>query len=572
MRLAEVEEKKDGAAHLAEATRLYHIAVELCAGGEVCAYAHHRLGWLAKAEGAYPTAIQETELALWDTKGQVREEVLKDYILFLASAPDDGKKALNLVLPLSQKLTRPALLSDLADAFYSAGNKVAGTYVLAYVNSLSPSLAHQARLLEEYYGLRNWDGFREVLEQTQSAKTVARTPSAEHPVALDAKPAKQDVEAEKILRRLTIQLDGERISQPQYAADFENATLLYLRLFPTSPVRFKMMEGWLAAETSPERKLSQLKIWTSDPSFALSPTEQKRLHEMRAGIAQKNKDYATVAEETTVLADLYSTDTAKAREYRFLKANALLEQKNPTAALPLFKELAKPALQADPWALRSQRSALGILAENKDYAGIIQQADLWLDDASVKASGALSDARKEFTSIREQAAFEQAVQQGKVASALKVFEDFCERKVFLPKSCDNARVLAVQLGDQNSLFAVLKAEGKKEELANEYELSARFASAAELREAALSKKAPQKPENKDFLKVALLYELAENLRPQPRLDRTRRQVKNFRCHQGSSGRRADLRNSFRRGPRGYRFARFEMESALERQARLPARE
>ena len=494
LRLAEVAEKEKSPARLADADRLYQIAIELCGGGEICAYAHHRRSWILRSQERYPEAIQEIELALWDSKGQIREECLKDYILFLASEPTDGKKALQLIQPMSEKLVRPQLLVTLAEAFYSAGNKIAGTYVLAYVDSRSPNIRYEARLLEEYYGLRQWDPFHEVYERAESGLSRA---------VAGGTPAKADAETEKILRRLTIQLDGERITQPRYARDFQDVTLLYLRLFPTSSVHFKMMEGWIAAEEKPERKLAQLKSWEEDGSLALTAPEKLRLHEMRAGVAQKSKDYVTVAEETSTLSTLTTSNATKAREYRFLSANALLAQKNQAAALPILKDLARPSTQPDSWAEKSEKMAVGILADNKDYSGVIEQADSWLGSASLRDNQVVSKTLGELKQIRDQATFERAVGQGNTPPALQVFRDFCEKKILLPKSCENARVLAGKIGDQASLLAVLKAQGKKDELASEYERSGHFVSAAELLEHSLS-------DTKSYLKVALLYELGGN--------------------------------------------------------------
>ncbi len=38
-----------------------------------------------------------------------------------------------------------------------------------------------------------------------------------------------DVETEKILRRLTVQLDGERASQPELSTHFKKTAMLYSR-------------------------------------------------------------------------------------------------------------------------------------------------------------------------------------------------------------------------------------------------------------------------------------------------------------------------------------------------------
>src|SRR6185312_1857740 len=100
------------------------------------------------------------QLALWDSKGQVREEALRDMIGFLGSVADDGKDSMSLVEKLSEKLKRPQLLSQLADSYFAHGNRKGGVYVLSAVNRKQPTLTGYVRLMEEDYGFRDWDKFQ----------------------------------------------------------------------------------------------------------------------------------------------------------------------------------------------------------------------------------------------------------------------------------------------------------------------------------------------------------------------------------------------------------------------------
>lgn len=492
LRLAELAEQEGTAKSADEADRFYRLAIELCGGGDSCSYGHYRLAWLLRNAQKLGPALSEMRLALYDSKKQVREEALRDLVGFLTNVTGDGTQALNEVEDLSNRLSRPALLQDLASGYFSAGNKGAGTQVLDYVNQKTPTLAHQIRLMEEYYGLRDWTKFREKLEQAQASaeKTDASTLEAE---------------SEKTLKRLTVQLDGERISQKHLVADFQSAVLLYIKLYPQSPSRIKMFEGWVASEANDSRKVEQLGAWLSDSRFNLASADALKLREMRASYAQKAKDHATVASEMEGLAVIYKAkgQADRARESSYHRARALYELKNHEAALPIFRELALPASfpskGADTWAIQSQNLALDILGQKKQYSELIAQASSWLKSPRITQEPTLADELRDMRAIAEQAQFEEAAAGGETPAALAAFQGFCLAGKFVPKSCDNAKVLAVKLKDQDSIITILKAKNLREELAGEYEAAGYFELAARSLEELSS------PES---LKIALLYELA----------------------------------------------------------------
>jgi len=492
LRLGELEDPR--------ADEYFQIAIDLCAASDVCSYAHYRRSWLYKNQGKLGRAIEEIQLALYDAKGQIREESLRDMITFMGGEPASSVVAIEKIDALGSRHNRPDLLESLARSYYASGNREAGTRALDFINRRTPQADHQIQLLEEYYAQRNWDRFHELLEETVTGSGGA---------------FKNAVESEKILRRLAIQLDGERVSQPERAPEFKGAAQLYLSRFPKSVERMKLMEGWTAAETDPAIKVVQLRKWLDDVASPLSAADATRLRELRASIAQKAGNHAVVAEEMAVLAAQLRTQpaqAAKVREYDYLQARALYELKDYGHALPLFKALASTD-SPDNWAIQSQNLALDILSMRKDFEGVSRQASLWTQNPALQRNPKLAQDLKEMVEVSEQAGFEGAVAAGQSLSALTAFRKFCEAGKLLPKSCDNARVLAEKLGDEEALIAILKLQGKKAELAAELEAAGYFAESAAL----LEETELQVAEIAPFLRVATLYELGGNLAHRDRI-------------------------------------------------------
>ena len=494
LRLAEYYEKLKTPAAFKESDTYYRLSIELCGEGDVCAYGHYRRAWALREAGNLPAAIEEIQVALFDSKGQVREEALRDLIVFLSVEPTDGEKALLLVEKLSAQTARPQLFENLAEAFYSAGNRVAGTRVLEHVNQRTPTLTHQIRLMEEYYGLRQWEKFRLTLDQ------AAKNPTP--PEGIDPK-------SEKILRRLSVQLDGERASRPEYAPDFKSVVLLYMQFHPKHKDQFKMMEGWLAAETDAAAKMKKIDEWVNGADLGLSKEEQIKLREIRLALAVKGKDSAIIENESAKLSGLV-TDPARVREYKYIQSVAIKEQGRVDEAFALLKTWALPTAPQDTWTFRGGLMQVDILLDKKTYAEIAKTASEWADSPTVLSAAKAAKEKKVWDDglellnrVREEARFEAAIAQGETPEALATFNSYCVAGKFLPKSCENARVLAVKLKDQKTILALLKHLDRKSELASEYEAAGFFGESAELQEKELSAKS----EDTDYLKVALLYEL-----------------------------------------------------------------
>ncbi len=503
LRLAEILESRSAHKDLQSAKLDYQKALELCSSQDVCSYCHYRLAWVNQRLSQDKEAIKEMELSLWDSKGHVREESLRDLVNFLGSQNDDGKESLGKVEKLASKLARPELVSDLSDSYLAQGHRAAGTYVLSFANSKRPNLKATLRLMEEYYGFRDWTKFEASLDSA-----VQLAGQGTH---------SDDVESEKILRRLTVQLDGERVTQPQRSAQFKSTVMLYLQLYPNNAERTHMVDGWIAAEKDENLKLAQLKIWIDqDQQFNLSQ-EVLRLHRLRAALAQKAQNHPVVIEEMTALASTTTKESEK-REVQYQIAYAEYQSKNYSQALPQFRQLATLSAKTSPdqWAVQSQHLALDILAQNKDYSAVLAQVRTWTQNpgfSSWMKTSAFAKELGELKTIETSAEFEQASQQSQgdaVAKklALSTFLADCEQKVLAPKSCLNAQVVAEKLGDEAALIRILAAQGKKEELATEFEASGDFSQAAELLEKnGGGKMLPVRTS----LKIALLYELGGNL-------------------------------------------------------------
>ena len=227
------------ASHLAKAEKLYKEALTLCE--DVCSFIHYRLGWVYRSQGKIIPALMEVKQALWDNKGQIQEEVLRDYIAFLAQRKGDGFQEIRIVENLMERTGQKSLLEQLAFGFYSSGNNEAGTKTLALLTRRNPILKNQIRLLEEYYSLRHWDEFRELYEQIIPKKVLA----------LQGNAAKK---IEQIMRRLAIQLEAEQKQNSELQAEFLAVNNLYLELFPKSQIAIKMMRSWLHIEKTVKSK------------------------------------------------------------------------------------------------------------------------------------------------------------------------------------------------------------------------------------------------------------------------------------------------------------------------------
>lgn len=494
----------------AEAIGYYRQALAMCGGTDSCSLAHYKISWILRNEGKIREAIDEMRLALWDSKHQIREESLRDWISFIGLQnykKEDAqfKSDLNAIESLAAELKRPQILEDLFAAYFASGNKSAGVAALDLVNARNPSIYFEIGLLEETYGMRDWDKFSRLLEEWKlSIADPTKVAAMKDPVAL-----------EKICRRIAIQLDGERTTNSTHVREFQEFTLNYLKLFPTGPERMRLMEGWIASEPDSAKKLSQLATWISESKFAFSAKEEWELRELRVAIAQKAKDSQAILSELGALLALgpkYPPAAAKEREYRYVRAHTFYDLKDYDNALPEFKSLAalpETATQADSWAIQSQQLALDILNLRKDYSGIVAQAKTWTEHAALAKNAKLSNDLAEMREIKNQAEFESAMKLGESEAGLQVFIQYCKEGRYFPKSCENAKILAVKLHKHPELIAALE-KLKSDDLVSEYEIGAYFTEAGKILEKKMT-------DRKSMLKVALMYELGQDLQSRDRV-------------------------------------------------------
>lgn len=500
LRLAEsLESEAKTSAQLLEAERRYSDAIELCQDTDSCSYARYRRAWLMYRQERLAPAVAEMKLALWDSKGQIREESLRDLTLFAARLGEESVARAELVWyeEFAEKNKRPAIIQDLALAYFAAGNRAAGTIVYEYLNTRTPSLKYQARLLEEHYGVRNWERFRTILGQLEPASLVTLNEV-------------ERLEAEKLLRRLAVQLDGERASTPAYADDFKALATAYLALYPASPIRARMIDGWLAAETAPTAKIARLAQWIDEAASRKDASEELRLREVRASEAQKTQAYAIVSSEMEQLARLAPAGSAKQREFSYHRARALYELKDQQGALAAFRALAQPSSGADKWAIQSQHLALDLLNQLKRPDEIAAQASLWTGNSSLRANAALAGELSEMDRIAEQARFESASAAGVSSKALLEFQEFCKAGKFVPRACENARVLALSLKDQAALLVSLRRLSELSPRAVDFkaDLRAELEASANFGEAAQAYQAQGAPSTlSDAVRVSLLFGL-----------------------------------------------------------------
>ncbi len=532
LRLADSVELNRDANVRAEAESLYKEAVRLCTNDNNCSYSKYRYAWYLHNHFRSQEAAATMKETVFDAHARVRDESLRDWILMLGRLPGDGKEGLAELQPVATQLNRPDLYKSLSESYYSSGNKIAGTALLEVVGRENGDAQTKIRLLEELYGFRRWADFRKNLDDL-TQMTAAGLTKAKLGTAEEAQ------ESEKILRRLSVQLDGERQGDKERVEEFKGTVLLYLSLFPFTPERPKMIDGWLAAETDLDKRIAQLPLWIkqSKDKRPQGYADEVRFREMRADAAQKQKRNDVLIEEAKALTEImkskeYGEAPSKKRDdyrkYRYILARTEYDAKNYDAALPIFLELAEPqkiktgatmtTVEPDTWAIQSLNLALDIYGQQKDFRAVRATTGKWTQN-SAYASLEGKDAKfgKEMADLRAialKSEFQEAAEKGDSKEALATFLRQCEEGKLTPKSCENAKILSVRLKDQAALLRVLKTQKNPqamEELTNELEASAYFAEAASLLEPKLvegKKRAPLA----DALRVALLYELGGNLK------------------------------------------------------------
>ncbi len=496
-----------------KAKKFYDQAISLCDVRSSCNYAHYRKAWLFFKDTKLDEAIVEMKASLWATDSEIRESSLQDLILFMSNANTDGLKELDYIKNLSEKLKRPELVQLLVEAFYVAGNRRAGSNLLAYINDQSPSLYFETRLLEEFYGFRKWDQVDELLVSMAKRGPTDIPSKKEH--------AK---EVQKIFRRYLVQVDSEANVVPELNSYLKKSIDVYLGIYPSDDLRKKLQQGWLKAENDPKAKIKRLGHWIEeDQGFGFPQKDIRKLRQTRLSSAQKEKMSDVVIVEAKAIAEILK-GTPEAEEFTYVAAREHYARKEYDQALPLFQSIVKDSLsrleagkELGKWALLSQNLVLDIFNAKDDYKSILAQVALWKSGTSDIKEKTIVKENQAMDKLKIDARFALAAKMKDSPESLEEFYGFCFEGIYEKKSCSNAKVLAVRFGDQEKLIKLLQKEGNKEALMNEYELMGRFSEAAKLQEELVLSKKGLKSDYELFLKIALLYELDQNFKDRDRI-------------------------------------------------------
>lgn len=493
-------------AKYSKAKSYYDQAIGLCDVKEACNYAHYRKAWLYYKDTQLDEAIVYMEKSLWTAEGLIRENSLTDLLLFMSNKDTDGLAEYKKIKEISLKANRPELPRLLVEAYYVAGNRFAGSNLLAELNKEDPNLYYEVRLLEEFYGFRKWEkveNYLAILEKRNSADIPTKAEEAK--------------EVLTILRRFIVQVDAEMQVVKDLNVFLKRSIDVYLNFYPNDEMRKKMQQGWLSAETDEAIKMQRLGVWIEeDIKFGFDASEIRKLRQTRLSIAQKLKNADIIIAESIAIAEILKGQK-EADEFNYVAAREMYERKEFDKALPFFKSLVDLAVQrneVDKWTILSQNLTLDIYNNQKNFDGIIAQVALWSALTKDNTQEEVLKESKTMNQILVQAQFEKAAQMTDSVESLEKFYQFCVAYVYPEKSCPNAKVLSVKFKDQTKLISLLEREKDEKSLMVEYELMGRFKDAAKLQEKLIIN---NKSSYEELLKVALLYELDDQLSDRNRM-------------------------------------------------------
>lgn len=493
-------------AKFVNAKKYYDQAISLCDVVSACNYANYRKAWLFYKDTQLDDAIATMEKSLWTAEGLVRENSLTDLMLFMSNKETDGFSELERMKKIATRAQRPELIRQLVEAFYVAGNRYAGSNLLAELNKEDPNLYYEVRLLEEFYGFRKWDKVDNYLTIIEKRKATD----------LPVKP-EEAKEVLTILRRYIVQVDAEMQVVKELNVFLKRSIDIYLTFYPNDELRKKMQAGWLSAESDESLKVVRLGKWIQeDLAFGVAPEELRKLRQTRLSMAQTLKQQEVMIEESLAIAALLKGQK-EADEFTYVAARELYSQKKYDQALSYFQELVGNAQKTNEigrWAVLSQNLVLDIFNNQKKYDEIIAQVGLWRVLTAGNESEDIKKESKSMDQILIQAQFERAAKMAESPEALENFYNFCFQNVYPEKSCPNAKVLSVKFKDQEKLVKLLEKAGDEKALMVEYELMGRFTDAAKLQEKLELNK---KSDYEVYLKVALLYELDQDYKSRDRI-------------------------------------------------------
>ncbi|MBT4790971.1 MAG: hypothetical protein HON90_05330 [Halobacteriovoraceae bacterium] len=493
--LAEYYEEK---INFNKSNEFYLKAIELCETHESLNYAHYKRAWLHYKEAKLEIAISELKLSLFEKDGLVRDKVVNDLFLFFSARVTNGDPELAYVKKLIKKTGKKDLVKRLVEAFYGAGNRLAGSTVLVQLNEQNPDPFYEMRLLEEFYGFRDVDRLDKYLSRLENRSLVD--------IPRDKEEA---IEFKAMLKRVIVQFASETETNKKFVNILKRSILRYLSFYPNDEMRNKMQQGWLQAEKKSFEKINQLAKWIDeDIKFGFDSKHIRKLRQTRLSLAQKEKKSDVMIVESLAIAKILEKSN-ESREFHYIAAYELYKNKKYTQAMAIFKSLAMLSSKTivDKWAIQSQNLVLDILNSKKEYLALIKQADSWLNNKKISEQLSLKKDLLEMKSVKTQASYAIVIGMGENQLALDKFYSFCYAKIYEEKSCANAKVLAIKLKDQSKLISLLEKNHDEKTLMVEYELMGRFSDAAKLQEKYLL---TRKASVLTFLKIALLYEVDAN--------------------------------------------------------------
>lgn len=510
LKMAEKLEVSEKTAALKEARDLFLLAYSSSPTKGLQSYILYRLAWVEHRLGNTDKGLEYLQASLPKADPSSQQSIINDIVLFASRSTLPVVKAVALVRSLSTKYKSNQLLEDLSDAYYTADRRDEYIHTLRIVNEKNPKIDWIIAQIEFQYSEKNPSEIKSLL--TNLEKAAGTLPEFSKDV--------KKLESEKIFYRLLVQWDGEKSQTEMYQQLFRLGALQYIVLFPKSENAEKVIDGWVASEKSDEVKLKQFLSWAEQQRTLGNGTLELKLHKWSAALATKLKQTPLIISESRKITAL-SKNPEDLRQYKYQMARAYYEEKKFELALPLFLELAQISpnqnTKPDQIAIFSQNLVMDIYALNNKYDAIIAQSDSWTKNKNLLAVAdrdpSLQKELNDFKGVADKALFEKSSLTPSQQS-LNVFTQFCSQKMFLPKSCSNAETLSVQFKNQENLILVLKAQDNKdEELLAELEFGARYKEVAEI----LEKKLNNTSDTKAYLKTALMYELAYDLKARDRI-------------------------------------------------------
>lgn len=488
LHLAEQLELSSQPTVIAEASDLYMLALPLADKDSMKSYVTFRLAWTQFRTGQPDKAVATMDKVLaMSASDKERDELLRDYILFLSRQQRPAKEQIAILRDYEKKFAKTGLVLQLGEAYYAADRKADYVVVMSDLNSAQPDLERTVNILDAAHDTLSKPEITAHLQQIQTLKLAGQK--------------FKDEAAEKTARdriyRLVVLWDGQRrVKAAEWDGLFTKGVDTMLVVFPDHEDTKKSMGGWLAAHEDKQQQLDQVNHWLSLTQPLSNPKLETSLRKYKLEAARQLKQWTVVVEESQRLEVLTAEQT---REGRYQRAKALYELKDYDKSLPIFLELGD-SKTADEITKFSQDLALDTFAIQKRYDDIIAYSQKW------RSTGARA---VEMASLEDGARFERAVatQNGE---ALAQFTSFCLAKKMTPKSCDNAKSLAAKLRDQDQLVTVLQAQGDQSELARQLEISGRFGEAARLQEKTAKS-------DLEILKVAMLFELQGEMKERDRV-------------------------------------------------------